>query len=379
MTHQAYKKNIICLDPYESDWCRGKVNDGNGRHIEVYDTSLGNRIIHWASSYYMSTLYEGCKVIVDEKWWPELEFLDLPNTEVFDIDSNYIKNSCIRLSPQDIDDIINNKKQDIFENNSFPYYCDQYTDVGYEIISIGISKIKFKNEKVNEFFKNNFSNFCSIHLRRGLGSYATVGFIKGVLSYANKKKLDMYLQNYYFHNQHTLKLSSYNIIPDDVYFLVINGIISENKLQKFYISADIPETYYSYYFDRYPNNIENVKKYFQEFLSFFDYSIIKQLSNYLKTPRSHRYRKQILINLFDLFVLSHSHTLIGNTSSTWTRVASLMSEKKNIIHDGIARGGGLVDLIPYTLHRDSMSFSEFVKKYAYYRPKKSKSKGGFQK
>lgn len=361
MIDQFYKKNIICLDPYENDWYHGEVDDANGHRVKIYDTSLGNRILHWASSYYISTLYEGCKVIVDKNWWPELEFLDLPNTEVFDLDSNHIKNSCIRLSPQDIDDIINNKKQNIFENNSLPYYCDQLTFMGDEIVSIGISKIKFKNEKVNQFFKNNFSNYCSIHLRRGLGSNITVGFIKGFLSYENKKKLNMYLQSYYFHNRYKIQLSGYDIIPDDVYFLVMNEIISQNKLQKFYISADISETYYSYYFDRYSNNIKNGKKYFQEFLSFFDYSIIKQPFHYPKTRRSPKYRKQVLINLFDLFVLGHSRKLVGNNSSTWNRVASLMSEKKNII-----------DLIPHTLVRDSISFSEFVEKYAYYRPKKNK-------
>lgn len=345
-------RSIICFD-----------GAGGGDLIHKNDSGLGNRIIYWASIYYISTLYDDCRIIVEKKYWPELEFLDLPNTESCDIDPNYIKEHCTLLSSSDIKDIILNKKTNIFDNNVFPYYHDtleplsgSFITLDNSIISLGISQIKFKNEKVDKFFEDNFSDFYSIHLRRGMGTNPTLGFIKDFLSYKDKKELKMYFEEYLRYCPPT---DHYNIIPDSPYFSLIDEIISDKKTQRFYISSDIQETYYSYYFDKYPNNVKKLGKQFKQFLSFYDYDegICELYSlNGLNT-------KQILINLFDLFVLSYSNTVIVDSCSTWGIIAFLMSKRKNKIN-----------VIQHTLTRDSISINMFIKKYLYYQVKSIREK-----
>lgn len=332
-------RTIFCLEPW------------NGNHIQK-DTGLGNRLIHWSAIYYISTLYDNCKIIVEEKYWPELQFLDLPNTEAVNIDSEYIKSNYIPLYSQDIEDIINGDKKNIFDNNSSPYYSDKFICSEDRILSVGISKIKFKNKRVNKFFEDNFSDFCSIHLRRGVGTNPTLGFIKDFLFHKSKEELKKYLREYYFNFGYCPPSSHYSIIPDSVYFSLIDEIISNNKSQKFYISSDIPESYYSYYFDRYPNNIKKKEEYFKEFLSFFEYDDdICELYSYFGVLW-----KEALANLFDLFILSHSQTILVDNYSTWAIVAPIMSKKKNKI----------INVVAHTLARDSISIDEFIKKYSYF-------------
>lgn len=342
-------RTIFCLEPW------------NGNHKQ-HDTGLGNRLIHWSAIYYISTLYDNCKIVVEEKYWPELQFLDLPNTEAANIDSEYIKSNYILLSSQDIRNIINGNKRNIFDNNSSPYYSDKFISFEERIISVGISKIKFKNKKVNKFFEDNFSDFCSIHLRRGVGTNPTFGFIRDFLCHKSKKELKTYLGEYYFNFGHCPPSNHYNIIPDSVYFSLIDEIISDNKSQKFYISSDIFESYYSYYFDRYPNNIKKKEEYFKEFLSFFDYDEdINEFYNYLGVNRY--LWKETLTNLFDLFILSHSHTILVDSYSTWAIVASIISKKKNKIN-----------VVAHTLIRDSISIDEFIKKYSYFQVRSIREK-----
>jgi hypothetical protein len=334
-------RTIFCLEPW------------NGNHNQ-HDTGLGNRLIHWAAIYYISTLYDNCKIIVEEKYWPELEFLDLPNTESSDIDSEYIKNNYILLSSQDIRGVVTGNKKNIFDNNSSPYYSDKFISFEERIVSVGISKIKFKNEKVNKFFEDNFYDFCSIHLRRGVGTNPTLGFVKDFLFYNGKEEFKTYLGEYYFNFGYCPPSNHYNIIPDSVYFSLIDEIISNNKLQKFYISSDIFESYYSYYFDRYSNNMKKKEEYFGEFLSFFDYDEdIDEFYSYLGVNTC--LRKETLINLFDLFILAYSHTILVDGHSTWAVVASLIAKKKNKIN-----------VIAHTLIRDSISIDDFIKKYSYF-------------
>lgn len=335
------EKTLICLEPW------------GGKGISYQDTGLGNRLIHWSVLYYISVLHGGCKILVQTKYWPELEFLELPNTESCNIDLNQVKNNYLRLSHQDIKDIIYERKLDIIHNTSLSYYSDEYIRLEDKILISGISKIKFKNFEVNKFFKDNFTNFCSIHLRRGFGTIPTVGFIKDFLLYKTKEDLKNYLSDYYFQAGYNPP-SEYSILPDSIYFSVIDKILGKSDTQKFYISSDIDEKYYSYYFDRYSNNLIRREKYFEEFLSVINYD--EKIDELYSHVGLYKYSlKQTLIDLFDIFVLSYSHTLIIDNYSTWSIVASLIGKKSERI-----------DLMTYTLNYEGITYSEFVKKYSYY-------------
>lgn len=338
------KKKIVCLEPWD------------GKGIIEYDTGLGNRFLHWDLYYYLSTLCQDMDIelVVPLNYWPELEFIFLPNTIGLNISSSEIKNKSVKITNENIINILKDSNISIFKCPKVKqYYSDQFFNPGCSpspnIFGDGIKKIKFKDENINEFFKKNFSEFCSIHLRKGFGSNPSIGFLKNYLNYKTKDELKNYLNTYYFRcNWKTPH--NFLLAPSDiVYFSMIEDFISNNKDQKFYISSDVPENYYSYYFEKYPHNLISRETYINEFLNLFDFDKIKD-------------NKQTLINLFDLFVLSHSNTLVIYPNSTWGEVASLMCKEKTIIQ-----------IIDYTLKKENITYEEFVKKYSYYESTSIKS------
>jgi hypothetical protein len=330
---------IMCLEPWGGDGLSKK------------DTGLGNRLIHWSTLHYIASLHKNCELIIQKQYWPELEFLSLPNTNVVDISFSEAKKNSLSISSLDVGNILISKDISLLENSKFNrYYSDEYVRANGEILVNAIRKIKFKNENINQYFEQKFSDFCSIHLRRGLGTVPTIGFMKDYIAHTNKNKLKDYLKNYYS------GYGSYLTISDTAYFSIIEDIISKNKNQKIYISSDIPENYYSYYFEKYPDNIISRNQYIDEFLNLFEYDETK--------VKTYKYSlKQTLINLFDLFVLSYSKTLIIDGSSTWGEIASLIHKNKKIIN-----------LINHICNKEKISYKEFEKTYEYYeyRPLKDK-------
>ena len=341
---------IVCLEPW------------GGGGISKRDTGFGNRIIDWAILYYISTLLEDCELLVQEEYWPELEFISLPKTKVTTMSSNEIRKKFPKLTSSHILNILRSNDGSSIQNSKYlGWYSEEYTMSSISsdkssfsmksILSSGIKDIKFKDEKVNKFFKDRFSDFSSIHLRRGLGTIPTLGFLNEYFSY-NKEILKSYLKNYYVDSinlGYLPMIGNYGffIIPDTVYFSIIEDIISKNKDHKIYISSDISEDYYSHYFEKYPDNIVSKNQYIDEFLNLFEYDETK--------VKTYKYSlKQTLINLFDMFVLAHSKTLILDRDSTWGQVAFLIGEEKTKI-----------DTIQYILHKECISFNQFKVKYKF--------------
>jgi hypothetical protein len=329
---------IVCLEPGLS---------GCGEGLSKRDTGFGNRVLDWAILYYISTLLEDCELLVQEEYWPELEFISLPKTKVTKISSDEVKEKFLKLSPSDIAHILNYKDVSYIQNSNIGWYFEGFetppSNVGV-ILSTSIKDMKFKDEKVNEFFKDRFSDFSSIHLRRGFGTTPSVGFVEWYFSY-NKEILKRYLFDYYLYPGYAD--NNFLIIPDVVYFSIIEDIILKNKDHKIYISSDISENFYSYYFEKYPDNIVNNSQYIDEFLNLFEYDETK--------VKTYKYSlKRTLINLFDMFVLAHSKTLIIDGVSSWGHVAFLIG-KKNI----------KINPIQYILDKEGISYHQFVKKYKF--------------
>lgn len=337
---------IVCLEPWGDPG------------ISKRDTGFGNRVIDWAILYYISTLLEDCELLVQEEYWPELEFLSLPKTKVTTMSSDEVREKFPKLTSSHILNILTCKDASSIQNSKYiGWYSEEYVmknvtspklvSLIQSILYIGIKDIKFKDENANRFFKDRFSDFSSIHLRRGLGTIPTLGFVNEYFSY-NKEIFKSYLKDYYFNSINLgYKSNHYLIIPDTVYFSIIEDIISKNKDHKIYISSDISEDYYSHYFEKYPDNIVSKNQYIDEFLNLFEYDET--------TVKTYRYSlKQTLINLFDMFVLAHSKTLILDRSSTWGQVAFLIGEEKSKI-----------DTIQYILHKEGISFNQFRVKYKF--------------
>lgn len=330
---------IVCLEPW------------GGHGIEEYDTGLGNRLIHWATIHYISTLCENCKLIVPKEYWPELEFLYLPDTEVVDVDSLEIKKNFLKLSPQDIENILYTENFSCITNSDYiQIYSNEFGDGGlykkYPKILESLSKIKFKKKEINQFFQDNFSDCCSIHLRRGSGTHPSVGFMHEYFL-NDKPQVIEYIRNYIC-NSFSYPPENFLIIPDSCYFFIIDQVILNNKDRKIYISSDISEDYYGYYFKKYANNISSKNQYLEKFLNLFEYDKT-EIKNYKYSLN------QTLINLFDLFLLSHSKTVIMDNFSSWSLVAVSIGKNREVI-----------DVIPYIKKNKSISDVQFKVKYQYH-------------
>lgn len=260
-----------------------------------------------------------------------------------------------------------------------------------QILGEPISKIHLKNLLVEKFFEEEFSNCCCIHLRRGHGTFPTKKFleelkhnlsesqIKDYWEQFHKNKIgksefskkylihqkfldktateEKYVNPYFnLNNDITpktllespelfLELESsapsnvnyqifdwihvWKITSDSDYFnLIDNTILIENPNQKIYISSDIPMKYYSYYYDRYPNNIMDKRYYFKKFLNFYKGKIQKEkISIEYSVSISKTFE-----NIFDLMVGFYSKILI-KSNSNWSRISMYYRKKRIAIAD----------------------------------------------
>jgi len=358
---------IVCMEPHQ------------GMGIKENDSGLGNRIFHWAALHYISTLRKNCILIVPKQYWPELEFLYLPDTIVVDICPLKIERNFLKISEEQIYDIVNSQNFLNLTKNSYPLriYANEWfgimTDLPprrYQYCYESIKKIKFKNEEVNKFFQNNFSNYVSIHIRlRGFHALPSEGFIKEFIL-RDKAKCQEYMRSYVlaqdgnesiygYHDsligninaQHKTKCSTLEslILSDSAYYSIIDDIIDLKQNVKIYIGCDFTEDYYDHFYKKYPNNIVRRNCYLNKFLNFFDYDE-SEMFKYEYSSRN-----QILINLFDLFLFSYSKILIASRYSTWSQLAKMMNKKTNMISP-----------TDYILKKQSISSTEFIQKFKHY-------------
>ena len=356
---------LICFEPW------------NGRNISKYDSGFGDRVAHWLLAYYLSTLIEDLQIIVEEKYWPELLLLDFPNTISQDIDLlELTDDQLIPISFEKFKNILlNDKNPNLNFSENFYYYIDfslylkeklepyfrKRKTTYNQIMHEAAPKIKLKLKEASDFMKKEFSESCCIHLRRGLGTFPTMKFLNEIEKLIPIELLNSYWEifhrkklgesfssmEYKYHNSLLEKddnsekkvfltekhlfdfnwTNSYKIIPDSDYFnLIDNKILLENPNQKIYISSDIPKKYYSYYQDRYPNNIMDKTFYFRKFLNLYKDKL---------PPEKLRRTYSISIfktfeNVFDLIVACHSKILVKSTSN-WSYMSSFYKNKK-VIH-----------------------------------------------
>ena len=361
---------LICFEPWA------------GSNISEHDSGFGDRITYWLFAYYLSTLIKDIQIIVQEYYWPELLLIDLPNTVSQDISSLRLsKNQLIPITFEEFKNIVLTENGNFLDFSENIYYYFSFSvlcvEELYDIFNIknvtynyvmhkAVSKIKLKLPVASNFIEKEFSDCCCIHLRRGRGTFPTEKFLNEIEQFLSKETIDLYWKIFHLDrlgdsknskqyryydlllekdtNTEEISLSAqwnldknnnynwvnaYKIIPDSDYFNLIDNIIfAENPDQKIYISSDIPKKYYSYYYDRYPNNIMNKSYYFKKFLSFYANKI---------SPEKLKIKYSISIfktfeNVFDLMVGCHSKIVVKSTSN-WSAFFSTYKKKK-VIHAG---------------------------------------------
>lgn len=361
---------LICFEPWA------------GSNISEHDSGFGDRITYWIFAYYLSTIIKDVQIIVQEYYWPELLLIDLPNTIPQDIPSlGLSKNQLIPITFEELKNIILTEDGNFLDSSENIYYYFSFSvlcvdeihdilekkNVTYaHIMHTSISKIKLKLSVVSNFIEKEFSDSCCIHLRRGRGTFPTEKFLNEIEQFLPKKTIDFYWR--FFHlgrlgdsknskkykyydlllekdtdvekipsfTRDNLKknpdfnwVNAYKIIPDSDYFnLIDNFILRENPNQKIYISSDIPKEYYSYYYDRYPNNIMDKGYYFKKFLNLHKDKL---------PPEKLRKKYSISIfktfeNVFDLMAGCYSEIVVKSTSN-WSAFSSIYKKKKIILAD----------------------------------------------
>lgn len=356
---------LICFEPWK------------GIGITQYDSGFGDRIKYWVFAYQLSLIIKDIQIIVEEKYWPELLLIDLPNTISQNISLKDCENKLLPISWEDVRNIMMTKDSSLLTPSDNKYYYLNFSledmakifngqDITNNfIMHEGISKIKLKLPIVSDFIQKEFSDCCYIHLRRGHGTFPTLKFLSEFEQFFSKKTVFDYWETFhkirlgrsirsqkyeYFDSliekdSDTEKkylptgklvydyewVNNYKIVPDSDYFnLIQNFILKENPNQKIYISSDIPKKYYSYYYDSFPHNMMDKDFYFQIFLDFYKDNIPEE-------KLQKRYSIPILKvfeNVFDLMVGFYSKTIIRSVSN-WSKMASLYKRKKVILADRI--------------------------------------------
>ena len=348
---------LICFEPWR------------GVGITPYDSGFADRMRHWIIAHKLSLIIKDLQIIVEEKFWPELLLLDFPNTIPQNVHSLKLsKGQLIPISYEEVEQIISTEDNNFLTSSDEVHYYFNFSihrvndiyikqNLRYDSIAHeAISKIKFKLPIVSDFMQREFSDCCFIHLRRGNGTFPTLKFLSEMERFLSKETVDSYWKTFhsnrlghsinskeykYFDSlleKNTDKkylnsiggdsgwANDYKITADSDYFnLIINIIFKDNSDQKIYISSDIPQKYYSYYYDNFPHNVIDKTFYFEKFLNFYTNVLpAKKFNKKYSIPIF-----KVFENVFDLMVGCYSEIIV-RSGSNWSKIASLYKKKKII-------------------------------------------------
>lgn len=301
---EYYSKTIRVLEPY-GGWI---VNYHDTELVhENLDTGLGNRLFHWLNAYRISEKYNfEYKILVEKIWWPELEYIELPNTIWVDSDfsfENYneIKNDFIKgASP-----ITNTMFNAFIDGKSILDKNHWFTDFDYTTFIYPFPKIKLKFD-----FNFDFKNTLGVHIRRGNG----IEFPKiknvykdGLGVFGKVTKDDCEITEW--KSNFTLNNTDTPYIPNEYYYKWIDSFLNQNKKNKIYISTDVPNEFLKPFYVKYGNKIITKEK---------------LISNYKYNNLPWPYGKTFE-NIIDLFSLSSCDYLIEHPNSSWSFFSKMYS------------------------------------------------------
>jgi len=261
------------------------------------DTGFCNRLFHWEFAYQLNEINNfKFKILLEDYWWPELEYLELPYTEWWD--KHKPTNTDIdRLIPADLADNKYNKfinyttpidsremeaKQDFVLSDGVDYYptCGynftrQFEEQFNKMRPLQL--VSLKNKQLEKEIIEKTKGVVGIHIRRGIGV----------------KPHD--------------KDGAIDYVEDSVYTDIMDSILKINPNQKFYISADVPKTKLQYFYDNY---------------DCFTWDVLDE-SKYKVEQKYKILHKHTFTNVVDLMMLSNTSYLVKVLSSSWSNFAQL--------------------------------------------------------
>ena len=220
-------KFLIWLEP-NNGWTASKDLDG----IEYNDTGLCNRVLHWEIAYEINRkLNFQYTILVEKEYWPELDFIDLPNTTA--LSKSELPRDSMPLSFKKATSILRNSSnisiKDVNWHSNFGYkiLASFYGNTNF---SHPLSLIKLKDLSIESHIKESVKDVIGLHIRRNSG----VTFKEEDLNTLLPEVKHQYLR--FRENNPPVKEDYIRYIKDDLYFNVIDSILQTNPMQKFYIS-----------------------------------------------------------------------------------------------------------------------------------------------
>lgn len=292
------------------------------------DNSMANRLLYWNDLYHLTKYHNfEYKIYVEKKWWPELEYINLPNTISFDYGytsyNNYINEKEEYLRTNKIKGISNFKN---CFNSDFKNIDEWYTDYLYApIYGRKIQEINFKNKEVNNYIKNKCKELVGIHIRRGNGvdppelnkKYKDSENIEGVTRKDDMELLAHRIKYEYVISEHP---PTPPYVPNEYYINKINSILEKNPNEKFFISHDVNKKFIKPIIDRFKNKIIT-----SEDIIYDIESIVG--GNMFKTwPYN-----TILTNLVDMFCLISCKLFIPYEKSSWSEFVINYNNKYKLL------------------------------------------------
>jgi len=197
--------------------------------------------------------------------------------------------------------------------------------------------IKFKNEKINEFFKNTFSDVVGVQIRRGYNSIVNKKYINDLKEHVDSKTIKKYYEYLYNINGGNGYFGYLPIIEDSYYCEMIESVISSNPSKKIYLSYDVPKKFIDHFLKKYPNNLVSKQNYLNEYLKYFnDYDYETNDASKISVEDYKFNFKKSIIDLLDFFALCHSEIMISeklmelSAHSSWLFVTRCYNGKKII-------------------------------------------------
>ena len=268
-----------------------------GGYDSKNDTGFCNRLFHWEFAYQLNEINNfKFKILLEDYWWPELEYLELPYSEWWN-NHKPTNTNIDRLIPKDLADTKLNKfinytlpidSRQMEKNNNFVLKddVDYYPTCGYNFSRYfeeqfnnmrPLQLISLKNKKLEQDIIKKTNGVVGIHIRRGIGVKPYDGY--GAIDY----------------------------VEDSVYTDIMDNMLKINPNQKFYISADVPKTELQYFYDNY---------------DCFTWDVLDE-SKYKVKQKYRTLHKHTFINVVDLMMLSNTSYLVKVLSSSWSNFAQL--------------------------------------------------------
>lgn len=295
-------------------WCEPY----DGLDIKKLDNGFCNRVFHWEIGYFFNQYNNfNFDLYVEDFYWPELEFINLPNTH-----------SIIKQPNQSLDEyhklfktILNGKKTIQIDKNVISNIFDKrnykldtkfnfVSNFGYDYtwkfinfysnrIQRPLKNIRLRESDLENRIKKILHGYIGIHIRRGYGVMKNEEQAKYLndLNLSKSFKVDT--------------KGPYSFFEDSKYMTIINRIIENNKDAKFYISTDLEDKSLYHFKSQYPSHILTFGDLLQD-------SLIKKY--YYKF--SDEQKIQMCKNMIDIFALSYTDFIIMSDDSTWSQFAS---------------------------------------------------------